>query len=193
MSFKELFENLPNMIKLFVPGFVFLVTCKYFIESENKDFEVTVIGSIVLSYIFNLLAEIISVFLPAPDYIYNIVSIILAFICSIVVVILRLTHLFKNIVIKIGKITGSSSIWYDFFDMNKGTRVRFYCKYDGDEVTVKGDIKYFEECQDSECNFVINNFEIETKTGDLYNSTDENAAMIFNTKNITGLEAHYGK
>lgn len=193
MSIKELFEILPDVIKLFVPGFVFLFTYKYFIESKNKDFEVTAISSIILSYIFQLVTALISKFFYAPDIVYNLISIVLAFACSIVIVKLRTTILFKKAVIKIGKITGNNSIWYDFFDMHKGTRVKFYCKYGGKDVTVKGDIKYFEECQDNECNFVIFNYVIEYKTEKLCESTSVDHTMIFNTKNITGLEAHYGK
>ena len=128
-----------------------------------------------------------------PELIYSFISIILSFVCSIIAVKIRLTGWFKNIVIKIGKITGNKNIWYDFFDMNKGTRVRFYCKYCNDDVTITGDIKYFEESEDNECNFVIKNYEIEFNNGDIYKSSNRNNAMIFNTRNVTGLEAHYGK
>ena len=193
MSFKELFEVLPNIINLFVPGYIFLVTYKYFIESENKDFEVTAIGSIVLSYIFQLITELINKIFILPEIIYSIISIVLAFVCSILAVKIRLTACFKCVVIKIGKITGNKNIWYDFFDMNKGTRVRFYCKYNNHDVSITGDIKYFEESEDNECNFVINNYKIEFDNGDIYESSNETHTMIFSTKNVTGLEAHYGK
>jgi hypothetical protein len=192
MSFKELFEILPDIINLFVPGYVFLVTYKCFIESENKDFEVTAIDSIVLSYIFQLITELISFVFILSDLIYSIISTVLAFICSIIVVKIRLTTVFKSIFVKIGKTTGNKNIWYDFFDMNRGTRVRFYCKYNNENVTIIGDIKYFEETQDNECNFVVNDYEIEFKDGRIYKSTNEKNTMIFNTRNITGLEAHYG-
>ena len=193
MSFKELFEVLPDIINLFVPGYVFLIIYKYFIESENKDFEVTAIGSIVLSYIFQLITELISKISIVPENIDSIISVIIAFVCSILAVKIRLTACFKRIVINIGKITGNKNIWYDFFDMNKGTRVRFYCKYNNVDATITGDIKYFEETEDNECNFIINNYEIELNNGDFYKSSKETHTMIFNTRNVTGLEAHYGK
>ena len=73
MSFKELFESLPDIINLFVPGYIFLVTYKYFIENENKDFEVTAIRSIVLSYIFQLITELINKIFILPEIIYSII------------------------------------------------------------------------------------------------------------------------
>ena len=77
MSFIELFEVLPSVINLFVPGYIFLVTYRYFIETENKSFEITAIGSVVISYIFQLITELISKIITLPVIIFSIITLAL--------------------------------------------------------------------------------------------------------------------
>lgn len=97
MSVKELFEVIPQLLKLFVPGFIFLITYKYFVESQNKDFNVTTIGSIVLSYVFQLLATLICKIFNGSDIICTVIAILLAVICAIIVVKLRLAEIYKKL------------------------------------------------------------------------------------------------
>jgi hypothetical protein len=194
MSVKELFEVIPQLLKLFVPGFIFLITYKYFVESQNKDFNVTTIGSIVLSYVFQLLATLICKIFNGSDIICTVIAILLAVICAIIVVKLRLAEIYKKIATLIGRTTGSKNIWYDFFDRNKGNHIRFFTKYNNENVIVEGNVKYFEAYNDGTCNIVIDNYKIKYITCDnIYSSNSESATMIFNTKNIHGIEVHYGK
>lgn len=194
MSLKELFEVLPQLLNLFVPGFVFLTIYKYFVETKDKDFNVTTIGSIVLSYIFRLIANLICEFINVSDIICTVIAILLAVILAFVVVKVRLTPGYKKVIKWIGRTTGSKNIWYDLLDINKGTRIRFFTKYNNEDVIVEGDVKYFEECGDGDCNIVISNYQIKYISNDnIYKNNTLNATMIFNSKNIHGLEAHYGK
>ena len=194
MSLKELFELLPQLLNLFVPGFVFLTIYKYFVETEDKDFNVTTIGSIVLSYIFQLIANLICKFINVSDLICTVIAILLSVICVLVVVKVRLTTGYKRVIKWIGRTTGNKNIWYDLFDLNKGTRIRFFTKYNNKDVIVEGDVKYFEACGDGDCNIVISNYQIEYIDNDnVYKNNTPSATMIFNSKNIHGLEAHYGK
>jgi hypothetical protein len=194
MSLKELFEVLPQLLNLFVPGFVFLTIYKYFVETEDKDFNVTTIGSIVLSYIFQLIANLICKFIKGSDIICTVIAILLAVICVLVVVKVRLTTSYKKVIKWIGRTTGNKNIWYDLFDLNKGTRIRFFTRYNNEDVIVEGDVKYFEACGDGDCNIVISNYQIKyINNNNIYKNNTPNATMIFNSKNIHGLEAHYGK
>lgn len=196
MSLKELFEILPQLLNLFVPGFVFLTIYKYLASTKDKDFNVTIIGSIVLSYIFQLIVSLICriVNVSASGNIVTVIAIILAIICALIIVKVRLTACYKKITTWIGRTTGSKNIWYDLFDLNKGTRIRFFTKYNNEDVIVEGDVKYYEECEDGDCNIVISNYKIKyIVNGNVYKNNTPNATMIFNSKNIHGLEAHYGK
>ncbi|MBE6891346.1 MAG: hypothetical protein E7481_04890 [Ruminococcaceae bacterium] len=196
MSLKELFEILPQLLNLFVPGFVFLTIYKYLASTKDKDFNVTIIGSFVLSYIFQLIVSLICriVNVSASGNIVTVIAIILAIICALIIVKVRLTACYKKITTWIGRTTGSKNIWYDLFDLNKGTRIRFFTKYNNEDVIVEGDVKYYEECEDGDCNIVISNYKIKyIVNGNVYKNNTPNATMIFNSKNIHGLEAHYGK
>ena len=96
MSLKELFEVLPQLLNLFVPGFVFFNIYKYFVEVEEKNFNVTTIGSIVLSYIFQLIANLICNLFNVSDAKCTIIAIIFAVICALIVVKVRLMTCYKK-------------------------------------------------------------------------------------------------
>ena len=191
---KELIDILPGIINLFVPGFIFLSVYGYFVSSKIKDYNITIIGSIVLSYVFHLLSAIICSLLGLSDVICTVITIVLSLICAVVLVRMRLTKMYKKIMTIIGKITGSKDIWCDFFDINKGTRVRFFAKYNNEDVMIEGDVKFFDACDNGECNFVISHYNIKyIISGKTYESNCNNATMIFNSKDIYGIEARYGE
>ena len=193
MNFKDLFDVLPDLFNLFIPGFVFLVTYKYFIDEKDKGFDITAIGSIVLSYIFQVPSTLICNWINISGNWITIITITLSFICAILTVKIRLTKVYRNIVKWIGKTTGNKNVWYDIFDLNKGTRIRFFAKFNNQDVTVEGDVKYFEACDDGECNIVISNYKIHYSNDNVYENKTESATIVYNTKNIHGLEAHRGQ
>lgn len=195
MSLKELFELLPKIIELFVPGYICMVIYKYFVDTETKDFNVTAVSSIVLSYVFQLIATFIcNLFsMEEPGLIKSLLAIIFSVSCAVAIVYLRSRGYFKTIFEKIGKVSGNTNIWYDFFDVNRGTRVRFFCKYGDDLVEVRGDVCSFEVIQDKDCRFMINNIKIIFMSGEVYEPQNKEYTMIFYVNEVTGLEAHYGK
>lgn len=193
MDIKDLFDIIPKLLDLFIPGFIFLVTCKYFGQSKDEDFNVTAIRSVVLSYIFQLVSSVICGWFGKSGIIVTIIAIILSFVIAIIVVKTRITKAYKKVTKCIGKITGSCDIWHDLFDLNKGSYIRFFTKYNGQEVSVVGNVKFFEAYGDGECNIVIENYTITYKDNSIYKNDVEGATMMFNTKNIYGLEVHYGQ
>lgn len=197
MNLKELFEILPQLLNLYVPGFVFLFIYNFFVNTSSKeqDTNVTTIGSIVLSYIFNLISTLICSFFDFSEIVCTLFSILLAIACVLVFVKIRLTSPYKKITTWIGKITGNKNIWCDFFDLNNGTRIRFFTTYNNKDVIVEGNVKYYEATGDGECNFVLTKYQI-TYNDDSkrkYTDNDPKSFMFFNTKNIHGLEAHQGQ
>ena len=192
MSLKELFEVIPQLLSLFVPGFVFIFIYRFFVEKQEKESNSTIIGSVVLGYIFHLIATLICTLFNGSEYTCTVISILVSIIFSVLVVKIRLTKIYKKTVIKIGKITGEKNIWYNFFDQLKGTRIRFYSNYNNKDSIIEGDVKYYEACDGGECIFVISNFKISFDNKEYTNNNIE-AKMIFNSKNICGIEAMYGK
>lgn len=195
MSIKELLEAVPQLFNLFIPGFVFLIIYKYFKETKEEDFNITTIGSIVLTYIFQLITTLLCKYIRISETVRLLIPILLAVVCALIVVKIRLLKFYKKITTWIGRTTSSNNIWYDLFDLNKGTRIRFFAKYNNDDVVVEGDVKYFEAYGDGECNIVISNYNIEYigNSKNIYKNSTPNATMIINSKNLYGLEAHYGQ
>ena len=193
MDLKDLLDILPQLFNLFVPGFIFLRIYKYFVDTADKDFNVTTVGSIVVSYIFHLISTLIANWLNASEIACTILTIGLSTISALIFVKIRLTETYQKLIISIGKITGSKNIWEVFFNCNKGTRIRFFSKYNNQDVVIEGDVKFFDALEDGECNIVIFNYVIKYDNGNIYKSNDDSSTLLFNTKNIHGLEAHYGQ
>ena len=58
MDFKALFESLPEILALFVPGFIFIKTYCFFIKANSDSFESTAVASITISYVLNLIVDL---------------------------------------------------------------------------------------------------------------------------------------
>ena len=194
MDYIKFISYLPQLFNWFAPGFISMALYKHFVDTQEKDFEITFFGSIVYSYVFQLLSKAICLLFnkSTTGYMFTLITFFLSFVLTIVFVRIRLTSFFKKCLSYIGKTTGSKSIWYDFFNLNKGTRVRFYAKFNHEDVVIEGNIKYFEPCGSGECNMVIDKYKIQYDDNSTYKGL-ENATMIFNSQNIYGIEALCGQ
>lgn len=188
MDYQKLFQALPDLISLFVPGFIFISILRYFKDNESVDFEHTAVTSVLLSYIFNIISEFICK--KNNDFL----SIIIAVISAFAIVILKQTDLFTKILIKTRRITGHESIWYDIFKINSGTKVRFYTLFNHEKVMIEGNIKYYDVKTDC-CEFALEMYKITYPNGNIYDtSIDELKGEHFlyiNSKDIHGLETSY--
>lgn len=68
MDFKALFESLPDLLKLFVPGFVFIKTLCFFGKSKSDSFEGTAVASVTISYILNLAVGLLAKVIDILDF-----------------------------------------------------------------------------------------------------------------------------
>lgn len=195
MDFKALFESLPDLLKLFVPGFVFIKTLCFFGKSKSDSFEGTAVASVTISYILNLAVGLLAKVIDILDAIPELSSIFLAFMIALIWVALKTSGILKGILKWIGKVSDSENIWQDIFNLNKGSRIRCYSRFKNEDVMIEGDVKYFEVCEDVECSIALINYAVTYNNGNIYElrNRDDEPVLYLNTRNIHGLEVIYGQ
>ena len=195
MDFKALFESLPEILALFVPGFVFIKTYCFFIKAKSDSFESTAVASIMISYVLNLIVDLFSKVITLSDAAHKFVTVLLAFACALVIIKLKTLGILKSSLKWIGKVSDSENIWQDIFDINKGSRIRCYSTFNNENVTIEGDVKYFDVCEDGECSVALVNYVVTYDSGNVYKlgKRDDEPIMYIQTRNIHGLEVTYGQ
>lgn len=194
MDWEKLFNSLPNFIKLFVPGYIFILVYRFFNNSNSDSFEATAVISVIASYVFNLIVQAISLLLPMPDIIANIVAVIIAAICAILFAIIQNQKRYKLVIKKIGKITGSKSIWNDILDKEKGSHIRCYTQFNHKDAIIEGDVLYSSVCQDGECRLALVQYTVLYSDGTKYDSkgNEHEPVLYLNSANLHGIEITYG-
>lgn len=195
MDFEALFKALPEIIKLFVPGFVFVKIYCRFVDLKVDSFESTAVSSIAISYVISLITKTIGIWLTMTETVENLVAVVLAFLSAVIFVIIKKSEKFKGVMQFIGGVTGNESIWQDIFDRNKGSWLRCYSRFNNKDVIIEGDVKYYEPCEDGECNIALVNYTVRYYDGNVYKlgKRDDEPVMHINTRNIHGLEVTKGK
>ena len=187
MSFKELVEALPLLIQLFVPGFVFVFIYNFFADKKTKHHEITFVGSVILSYIFKILCDLINILYDFSEPTDSMVTIVLAIICALIVIKISTCQKYKNVLTWIGRINGDDDIWHTIFDLNKGANVRFFSLYNHKKVEIRGIVKYYDVLSNGECQIVLSSYEI-IYDDDTNYSSEEDTLLYVNSKDIHGLE-----
>ncbi len=195
MDFKALFESLPEIIALFVPGYVFIKTFCFFGKSKSDTFEGTAVASVTISYVFNLVVDLFAKVIKVSDTVLEIIPILLAFGIALILVKLKTAGALKSCLKWIGKVSDSDNIWQDIFNLNKGSRIRCYSKFNNENVMIEGNVKYFDICEDGECSIALVNYVVTYDNGYKYElgKRSDEPILYLNTRNVHGLEVTYGQ
>ncbi len=190
-SFEDLFKALPNLIKLFVPGFILIGTYRTFSQSKTESFESAAIWSLIISFVFQL---VLALALPQmTEDARNFAAIIWALIAGILLVILKNLNFRRKVFKLIGNVTGSTNIWQDIFNKKRGAAITCYTEYDHENCTIEGEVVYYEACGDGECNIALSNYTITFSDNTKIEDNDESHMLHLNTKNICGLVVRLGE
>lgn len=201
MDWAALFQALPDIVKLVVPGYIFLSLYNFFQGRKSDGFEGTVFTSLLISYLFRLPVELLASVVSISDAEASMISVAAAAVVALVFSLFRRKGFAKKAIKKIGKITGSKSVWIDVFDRDKGSRIRGFARFNHEDAVIEGDVKYYSDCEDGECSLVLVNYVITyPATHKTYDSGDfdieenQNAPMLcLNTRDIQGLEVVNGQ
>ena len=121
MPITEIIENILPIMKLFVPGYIYLCIFGYFANEKSDDLSTT-IRSVVLSFIYNSIATLICGFLGTKNEIYiMLLSMLIAILFAFVSIKLLFSRKYKKFLIQIGMVTGSNNIWEELFPRDCST------------------------------------------------------------------------
>lgn len=129
VNLKELINIIPDLIKLFLPGFIFISIYSWLI---NKKFEISIIilWSLFISFINNSIANFIteSLINISNTNLINIISILIGVFSAIIMTLLRKSKVFDNILNNLNHKSINSDIFDDIIDYEKKTILYIYLK-----------------------------------------------------------------
>lgn len=197
MDFLEfVISSFTQILRSFVPGYISVYLYRYLRTTKADTFEKTAIHSVVISYILTLFVGFCCKgyldkgLMTEGDTAF--LTIVLGGIVGAVCAVLRNRAFAKKSLEKIGRITGSESIWEDLFDVERGSKIRCTAKFHNKDVSIQGDVKYFEPVGDGECNIVLEDYQVKNLENNQLYKPDEESRMRLNTKNISSIEVTYG-
>lgn len=161
ISLEELIKNLPQIIIYFVPGYIFLCTFCFFTSKKIKEIENLFVRSVVISYIFVVVANLLCTLLKFNLKYGIYIALLLSVVASFISVRIYFSKTYKNFMSKFGNISGHTSIWEDLFDRKKGAKIRGYVKYKEQCAEIKGTVKYYDISDDGNCNIALWNYTID--------------------------------
>lgn len=195
MDWESLFKSLPEFIKLFVPGYIYIYLYRFFKGTEADSFEATVVISVIASYVFSLIVQFIALLMPMTEACSDLSTIIVSVIAAVLLSIVRRKKWWKKVVGGIGKITGNKYIWEDILDLDKGSHIRCYTTYRHSKALVEGDVKYYSVSKDGHCQLALIKYKVNYLEKNEYDPCGniEEPIMYLNTADVHGIEVTYGK
>jgi|GEM_PF-5938474 len=182
----ETLKNVPELMNLFVPGFIFLTFYRYLIDDENDKYEYTVIKSIAISYCINIAFSFIDKQLIKLLVCLG-VSVILPIILYFSV---KKTGLLNLLLQKVTHTSEAQNIWDDTIDSQKGSYISFYIKNKEQIFRISGYVFAYVALEDS-CDIAVKEYKIYHRIS-LENEIlihSENAkTLVVNSKNINFIE-----
>lgn len=185
-------KYIKEIIQLFLPGYIFIITSNYYLSLKSKSFELTILGSVIIGYVIQLACTIINTYINLPELVINMIAIILGFLSALLYAKIKQSRGFKSLSINLGRKTGDKDIWATLFDIHKGAHIRFFAKYNYEEIMIDGDVAYYDSPSDESCDIVIKNYSVSYKDGKVYKPNLEQLFYV-NSKDIYGLEISQGK
>ncbi len=191
----EILDLIPDILKLFVPGFIFMQIIKWY-KPKQIDTLVLCIESIVISYVITILCSSAHLFILRNVTIPFPVKVTVYFLCAVILAAITIStidsKLLRKIVFKFNRKTLHEDILDDVVDRHGGTFANVYLK--NSEYTYLGKVCYVEEKGEnsyialSEYSRSSNDPDVEDWNSEEY---DVKTLVIFSLKDISHIEFLY--
>ena len=124
INLKDLIGVIPDLISLFLPGFLFLSIYSWFVNKKN-DISIIILWSLFISYITNILAGLTPI---KNSSILSIISILIATGLSIAAIFICKSNIFAKFLKSVNNKTINDDIFNDIIDYKKRTIMCIYLK-----------------------------------------------------------------
>lgn len=142
----DLIAIVPDLINLFLSGFIFLITYNW-LNSKKTDTSILTIGSIFISVLIQSLCSFFHEFVLSnvlfSDAEKILIYFILGFVLAVIISIIGKMRFVSYILFKIGNKTINSDIFDDVIDYKKKTMMMVYLK--SSDIYYIGQLLYNEE------------------------------------------------
>lgn len=192
ITLEWLIENLPLIMVYFVPGYIFLCMFCFFTSKKIKEIENLFVRSVVISYIFVVIANLLCTLLKFNSKYEIYIALSLSVITSFISVRIYFSKIYKNFMSKFGNISGHTSIWEDLFDRKKGAKIRGYVKYKEQCAEIKGTVKYYDILDDGNCNIALWNYTIDCPEFEILAKEDPSRLFFIKSCDLEMLEVFQG-
>lgn len=192
MSITEIIENILPIMKLFVPGYIYICIFNYFANEKSDDLSTT-IRSVVLSFIYDSISKLICDLLGTKNDIYIVLlSIFIAIIFALISVKLLFSRKYKRTLIQIGMVTGSNNIWEELFPRDCSTQVQGNITYHNEKAELNGTIKWYNPLEDGDCDIVLSKYCIITERNKKITDEGKKRLLYIKASEIKNLQIAQG-
>lgn len=182
----EALKNVPDLMNLFIPGFIFLTFYRYLIDDDNDKYEYTVIKSIAISYCINITFSFID-----RQLIKLLVCLVVSLILPIILYFgIKKTGLLNSLLQKVTHTSEAQNIWDDTIDSHKGSYISFYMQDKEDTFRISGYVFAYVALEDS-CDIAVKEYKIYHRISpenEILIHSENAKTLVVNSKNINFIE-----
>lgn len=193
----ELIKIVPDLINLFLPGFIFMITCSW-MNAKKYDVSVLTISSLFISYIISVFYATIHNFIfinyDFNESIKSLIYIISGLTFPPIIIFFQNTKLFKKFLRKLNHKSIHEDIFDDIIDYNKKTILQVYIK--NSSVMYIGTFKVREEKGSESYIALIDYAAMDVNTRNVIfnpNKKNLNSSVVINLRDVERIELIYEK
>ena len=193
----ELIKIVPDLINLFLPGFIFMITCSW-MNAKKYDVSVLTISSLFISYIISVFYATIHNFIfinyDFNESIKSLIYIISGLTFPPIIIFFQNTKLFKKFLRKLNHKSIHEDIFDDIIDYNKKTILQVYIK--NSSVMYIGTFKVREEKGSESYIALIDYAAMDVNTKNVIfnpNKKNLNSSVVINLRDVERIELIYEK
>ena len=197
INLHELIKIVPDLINLFLPGYVFILVYGW-MKAKKYDVSILIVSSLFLSYTISIFYTVVHDIILS-DYNFNealksLIYISSGLIFSLIIVFLQNTKVFKKILRKLNHKALHDDIFDNILDYNNKTILQIYMK--NSPVLYIGSFKVREEKGIDSYISLIEHIAIDSKTKETVFDPEENglnSSVIINLRDVERIEVIYEK
>lgn len=182
--------QLPVIFEYFIPGFIFICVFQYF--TSRKFGSYIVMGSVAISYLLKAICSWLhTIIFIDVSFGWNkraIILCVLAFILSIICVVVSELKIINKISLKINNKSLHDDVWNDVIDYKNGTTLRLVCE----DCTYQGVLVEHEE-KGNDSWFVLKDYIVD-EDNTIYKAKEMGfpCRIVVNLKDVKRVELYYG-
>lgn len=175
----ELINNIPTLLKYFIPGAICLKLFNFLRTKEENDYEYYIFKSIAISGL--IVYPLKEIYDKWNDFILFTCAVVLGVLLTFIVSKIMDLDKTQDILQKIHVRKTVRSFWDDVIDMQHGCYAEI--KIRDDDNHYYGSVEYLEDKTDGDIYISITDYTIKTKEGQRIEQ-DDNVRLVFNTANV---------